>query len=184
MAGKLKLGASAKTVRAVLEVLLTVSALLAVYYVMPLDRDPRTSFVVLGGILIVVAVAVLQVRSILRSSRPLARGVQALATCVPLYLLTFAVAYLLLELNAPNSFNQNLDKTAAIYFTMTVFSTVGFGDIIPLSETARVTVTVQMVGNLLVLGVLLRVLTRAVAVSRAREDTGGGGQLLAEDERT
>jgi len=50
-----------------------------------------------------------------------------------------------------------------------VFSTVGFGDIAPVTQPARVAVLVQMVANLLVLGVLLRAITGAVRVRRARQ---------------
>jgi voltage-gated potassium channel len=49
-----------------------------------------------------------------------------------------------------------------------VFATVGFGDIAPVTEAARVVVTVQMVGDLLVLGVLLQAIVGAVKLGRAK----------------
>jgi hypothetical protein len=61
-----------------------------------------------------------------------------------------------------------MDRTDAIYFTVTVFATVGFGDIAPVTESARVVVTLQMVGDLLVLGVLLQAIVGAVKLGRAR----------------
>jgi hypothetical protein len=54
---------------------------------------------------------------------------------------------------------------------VTTFSTVGFGDITATSETARVVVTVQMVLDLLVLGLGIRVFIGAV--KRAREAQSG-----------
>jgi voltage-gated potassium channel len=45
---------------------------------------------------------------------------------------------------------------------------VGFGDIAPVSGSARVVVTLQMVGDLLVLGVLLHAIIGAAKLGRAR----------------
>jgi hypothetical protein len=95
--------------------------------------------------------------------------VQALAISIPLYLLVFAAAYYAMALSAPTSFTERMSRTDSLYFTMTVFTTVGFGDIAPVTESARVTVMVQMFCNLLVLGVLLRIVVLAVKISRARQ---------------
>ena len=62
----------------------------------------------------------------------------------------------------PGAFTEPMDRTDAIYFTVTVFATVGFGDIAPVTTSARVVVTLQMVGDLLVLGVLLQAIVGAV----------------------
>jgi hypothetical protein len=60
------------------------------------------------------------------------------------------------------SFNESLTRTDALYFTVTVFTTVGFGDIVATSASARVVVIVQMLAGLLLLGAGIRVLLRAV----------------------
>ena len=49
------------------------------------------------------------------------------------------------------SFTEPLTRTDALYFTVTVFSTVGFGDISPKSEAARVVLIVQMLADLVLL---------------------------------
>ena len=46
------------------------------------------------------------------------------------------------------SFTQPLTRTDALYFTVTVFSTVGFGDITAKSEAARIVLIVQMLADL------------------------------------
>jgi voltage-gated potassium channel len=69
----------------------------------------------------------------------------------------------------PASFSEALERTDALYFTVTVFATVGFGDISPVSDTARVIVTVQMIADLLLLGLVLRALLNAVDKGRARQ---------------
>jgi voltage-gated potassium channel len=46
----------------------------------------------------------------------------------------------------------------ALYFTVTVFPTVGFGDITPTSDATRLLVTGRMLLNLVVLGATARLL--------------------------
>jgi len=150
--------------------LLQTTALVALYYLLPLDRTisrAAVTWLVLGLIAFVVLAAV-QVRSILRSSYPALRAVEALSTAVPLFVLVFASTYLLLAASQQGAFNEPMNKTDALYFTMSVFSTVGFGDIVPRTEVARLTVTLQMVGNLIVLGVLARIVVGAVQLTRQR----------------
>ena len=54
-------------------------------------------------------------------------------------------------------------------FAVTVFATVGFGDIAPVSEPARVLVTIQMIADLLVLGLVVRSMLEAVRRGRSRQ---------------
>jgi hypothetical protein len=51
---------------------------------------------------------------------------------------------------------------------MTVFSTVGFGDITPTTDTMRLVVSAQMFIDLLVIGVGLKLIIGAVQRSRER----------------
>ena len=74
------------------------------------------------------------------------------------------------------NFTQPLTRTDALYFTVTVFSTVGFGDITPKSGAARIVLIVQMLADLAVLAAGLRVLLGAVRRGRQRRSaTGGAG---------
>jgi voltage-gated potassium channel len=156
--------------RALVRPLLTVTALVGLYYLLPLDRwhDPMTVLAIGGGLLAVVGLGVLQVRAVLRARYPAVQAVEALAVAVPLFLLLFAAGYSLMSSASPGAFTEPLDRTDAIYFTVTVFATVGFGDIAPVTKSARVVVTLQMVGDLLVLGVLLQAIVGAVKLGRAR----------------
>lgn len=156
--------------RALVRPLLTVIALVALYYLLPLDRwnDPIDIIAIAGGLLAVVGIGVLQVRAILRARYPAVQAVEFLAVAVPLFLLLFATGYSLMSSASPGAFTEPMGRTDAIYFTVTVFATVGFGDIAPVTEPARVVVTLQMVGDLLILGVLLQAIVGAVKLGRAR----------------
>ena len=129
--------------------------------------------VFLAGLLVFVGITVWQVRTITGSRYPGLKAAQALGLILPLYLLVFASTYYVMERVSAANFSQPLTKTDALYFTVTVFSTVGFGDITPKSEPARIVLIVQMLGDLAVLGPGVRVLLGAVRRGRQRR-TGTG----------
>ena len=54
------------------------------------------------------------------------------------------------------------------WLVVTVFATVGFGDIAAVTQTARIVVIVQMLGDLLVLGLLIRLILSAVQTGQQR----------------
>jgi len=61
-----------------------------------------------------------------------------------------------------------MKKIDAMYFTVTVFSTVGFGDITAKTDLARSIVTIQMLFNLVVLGLVAKVIFGAVDMGMKR----------------
>jgi voltage-gated potassium channel len=62
-----------------------------------------------------------------------------------------------------------------------VFSTVGFGDITPLTQPARVVTMVQMLGDLVVVGLVLQVMLGAVKAGRQRRDAASAGSGESSD---
>ena len=140
------------------------SLLLVAYYLWPLDptSTPEAVVKLLGYLLMLMVLALLAVRSIMSASYPGLRAITALSAIIPLYIMLFAAGYYSLAVGQPQSFSQLLTRTDSLYFTITVFSTVGFGDIAPVTELARIITTVQMVLNLLILGVLLNAVAGAV----------------------
>jgi hypothetical protein len=149
-----------------------------IYYLLSLNRSSTwvaVTMLVIGLALFIGLVA-FQVRSIVRSRFPALRAIEALATSVPLFLLLFASVYVVLSTISASNFTEPLTHTDALYFTVTVFSTVGFGDITAKSEAARLVVTSQMIADLLIIGLGLRVIVGAVTRSRQQrpEDAGTG----------
>lgn len=156
--------------RALVRPLLSMCAVLLLYYLLPLDRgfSWRTVGWLLGGLALLGILAAWQVRSVMHSSRPALRAVDTLAFTVPVFLVLFASVYVVLDATRPGQFSEPLSRTDALYFVVVVFSTVGFGDITPVSEVARALTTVQIVTDLLILGMVFRAMAAAVQHSRGR----------------
>ncbi len=119
--------------------LLTSTGLLVLYFVVPLDRGFSAGTLLRLGVA-VLAMGLLvtwQVLSILRSPHPALRAVEAIALSLPLFLLLFAGTYTVLSASDPGTFTEPLSRLDCLYFVVTVFATVGFGDISPVSAVAR-----------------------------------------------
>jgi voltage-gated potassium channel len=161
--------------RAVLRGLLTATLLVVLYYQLPLHQrwGADAAVRVLLGLLVFVGITAWQVRAIAGSRYPELKAAEALGLLFPLYLVVFASTYYVMERASGASFSQPLTRTDALYFTVTVFSTVGFGDIVPKSEVARVVLIFQMLGDIALLGAGARILLGAVRRGRQRgTDTG------------
>jgi len=129
---------------------LAATVLVVLYYVLPLDRgwDSDTALRLLIGLLVFAGVMVWQVRTIAGSRYPGLRAAEALALVLPFFLLLFSSAYFVMERASAASLTEPLTRTDALYFTVTVFTTVGFGDIAAKSEAARIVLIVQMPADL------------------------------------
>ena len=166
-------------VRGALRAICSTVAIVTVYYLLPLDHSSVgvavTMLVV--GLTVFIALVVYEVRAIVASKYPGVRAIVALAVTIPLFLVLFAASYVILAANSSAQFGQALTRTDAMYFTVTVFATVGFGDITAKSEVARLIVTGQMVADLVVIGLGLRVIVGAVTRGQQRReaDPDGGG---------
>jgi hypothetical protein len=148
--------------------------LVAVYYLLPLNHSARWAAITMLviGLVLLIALITVQVRSIIASPFPGLRALEALATSVPLFLLLFAATYVVLATISADSFSQPMTRTNALYFTVTVFATVGFGDITAKTEPARLLVTAQMILNLIILGLGARIILGAVTRGRQRQAHG------------
>jgi voltage-gated potassium channel len=167
-----------KVALTLLRALASTIALLVIYYLLPLDRTSiGVTIAILGvGLLALVGLVAFQVRAIIRSSTPALRGVGALATSAPLFLLLFAATYYVMGSIAPDSFTEPLTRTDAVYFTVTVFATVGFGDIAAKTEVARVLVTGQMVAGIVIVGFGARIIVDAVKHGREQQPPEGAAE--------
>lgn len=159
-----------------LRAVISASVLLGLYYTIPISYRPHqaVSLRVAASLILFVVVLVNEVRLISRHDRPMLRAAVAMATIIPLFIVLFAWIYLTLSRSDPAAFGGPLDRTSALYFTVTVFSTVGFGDITPKTDTARLVTTVQMLSDLAVIAVVIRLILGAASRGIARQQDGAG----------
>jgi hypothetical protein len=166
--------------RTALRASLSVVGLIALYYVLPMERglSASTVLLLLVGLGIVLGLFVYQLRAVVESQYPGLRGIEAVAIIAPLFLIIFASTYFLMARDDADNFSEALSRTDALYFTITVFSTVGFGDITPRTDSARIIVATQMILDLGILGLGIRVFLDAVKLGQQRRSTereGNGG---------
>jgi voltage-gated potassium channel len=170
-------------IRGLTRAALATVGIVAAYFLLPLDRLAEVKGWVLLPLALVGFTVIIgfEVRGILRAAYPVVRAVEALARDVPLFLVLFAATYYTMGHTDPAAFNEGLSRLDALYFSMTVFSTVGFGDIAGVSPQARVAVTVQMTADLIVIGFGLKVITSAVQQRRQHEGETAQGLDTPED---
>ncbi len=147
----------------IVDATLACTVLLGIFYVIPFNdlTSLQALLRLVAGIAAFAVVLVWQLRQVARATFPVLRAVDALAVTIPLFLVAFAAVYLSLSLGSPGHFSEPLDHTGALYLAITVFSTVGFGDITPESDLARIVVSIQMLLDLVVIGVVVRLLATA-----------------------
>lgn len=138
------------------------AGLLVLYAVLPLDRPAgEVAVQLVGGLLVLAGVVVWQVRRIARARLPRLQAFEALGVLVPVYVVVFAGTYLALSTDVTASFSEVLDHPSALYLTVTILATVGFGDITPVTSLARGIVTAQMLITLVLAAFVVRVIFAA-----------------------
>jgi voltage-gated potassium channel len=162
-------------VRTGIRAVVTSALLVVLYFVMPIENRPHQSVALRLGVALAFFVVVLanEIRLISGHDRPMLRAAVAMATVIPLFLVLFAWIYLTMARAYPASFGVPLSRISALYFSVTLFSTVGFGDITPKTDVARLVVTVQMLADLAVVAVVIRLILGAATrgVDRQKQST-------------
>ena len=156
----------------ILRLCVVTAAMFWVYATVPLGERPEGRALVglLVSLLVLAVVVVWQVYAVMRSPFPRLRAVEAVTVSVPLLLLSFSVCYFVTGQTDPGSFNETLTRVDAFYFSVTVFATVGFGDIVATSTLSRVQVTAQMIADLVLIGLIAKVLVGAAQRRRQALD--------------
>ena len=147
--------------------LLLAVALVVLYYVLPLDRW-WVMCVGLGAVIFLGLgpFIVRRLRRVLTSEHPLVDAAVSLVLTLTILVTSFAALYYAMAKAGPGQMSGIATRTDALYFVVTMVSTVGFGDITAVGQTARAIVTINMVLNLVFIGITLRLLTWAVQQRR------------------
>jgi hypothetical protein len=156
--------------RVVARSLITAVLVVALFAVLPVDGAQGTSSLVVltAGLGLLVVLVGVRVRQIVHDTRPRLRAAEGLALVVPLFVALFAWTYLLLSQAEPAAFSEPLDRIGAAYFTLSILSTVGFGDISAQSDLARLLVSAQIVLTFTLLAGVVRLILDA---GRSRRPT-------------
>jgi voltage-gated potassium channel len=162
-------------VTTIVRAIVSAVVLVTLYYVFPIEHRAHQSVALrLGAALVIFSIVLaIEVRQIAKHDHPMLRAGVAMATIIPLFLVLFAWIYLTMSTSSATAFGGHLTRTSALYFTITVFSTVGFGDITPKTDPARIVAMVQMLTDLAVLAVVVRLILGAATRGMARLRTSG-----------
>lgn len=156
---------------AALRFIATFGGVVAIYYLVPLSGlvGPRDGIALGVGAALFVVILWWQVRQILRSDLPVLRALEGVAVVVPFFLCTYAAAYVILSRADPGSFSETLGPTDALYFSIVIFGTVGFGDIAPITDLARLVVSSQVLCDLIFIALVLKLFLGASKITLRRE---------------
>ena len=168
-------GRARRLVASVTRTLLTTTFLLVVYYRAPLDgpADMRLVLWLAVGLVGLGVAVTWQARAIAVSETPRLRAVETVAVGVPALLVLYASTYEVMSHDQPGSFSEVLGPTDALYYTMTLFTTVGFGDITPMTESTRIVTMTQMVVGILAVSLVAKLLIGAVEEGIGRRTAAG-----------
>jgi hypothetical protein len=136
--------------------------LVTVYLTMPLDGERWwlaliISLVVLVGI---VPFAYRRVTAVESSESPVMAAAQAILTVAGMVVFAFSSLYVVVNRHGGEMVGLNT-RLDSIYFTVTTLVTVGYGDIHATGQLARGVVTAQMVFDVSLLAMSVRLLSNA-----------------------
>lgn len=152
---------------------LVVGLLAAVYIFSPLNGH-LWWLGLLVGLLALVCIAPFAVRratSVAESDAPLRAAAEAILIVAGMVVFGFSSVYLAINRNS-TQFEGMSTRLDAIYFTITTVATVGYGDVHPTGQLARALVSLQMLFDLTLLALSVRLLSAA-----AKERVSGRDSL-------
>jgi hypothetical protein len=165
-------------VDAVLRAAAFVVVLLVLYAIVPLNESTGTTITVVVlcslGLVVFGIVFIRRLRAITRSDYPLVTAGESLIEVLAVFVVLFAMIHLAIADAAPGSYSEPLDRLDAVYFAVTVLTTVGFGDISPVSSSARLATTIQMLADLFLIAAAARVIIGVARRSDARRQAQAG----------
>jgi voltage-gated potassium channel len=157
--------------RSAVRIVVSTVVLVGLYFVSPAagrtGAKALTQFVL--ALALFVGLLVWQVLRILDAEHPELRAAEALAFAFPALIIVFAFSYLSLSHANRATFSQPLDHISAVYFAVTVISTVGFGDIVARTDGARLLVTFQILLDLAFIIGLARTIVYAARLGVQRK---------------
>ncbi|MEV0359255.1 potassium channel family protein [Nocardia sp. NPDC050697] len=146
---------------------------LLIYYGIPLNLNLGDR--ILGALAFLVGLAGLaqlidrHIRRLTAAPRQTGRQVDGILLLLTVTIVFFALTYYLLATNGSAQFDGLVTRTDALYYTIVTLGTVGYGDVRATGQAARIVTMLQIVFDLVVVGVLLAVATGTI--TRGLRDT-------------
>ena len=144
--------------------MLHVTGLVVVFLVVPISKERWWLGIVIGLLIIVgsVPLTVKRINRVATSHEPYLEAGLAVVMMIALIVIGFASIYAALSRHG-EEFTDIHTKLDAVYFTVTTVATVGYGDLAPSGQIARAVAIIQMVVDILVIGVAARLAMRVAA---------------------
>jgi voltage-gated potassium channel len=143
---------------------LTAALIVGLYYAVPIEPGaPAGSVALRVGVTVLtgVFVTVLIFRQVSHQlADPEEASLFGLLTALLVGVMFFALADYVTAITGTGQFADLRTKTDALYFALATLTTVGYGDVHPTGQVARVVVIVQLVFNVAVIATGASVLTR------------------------
>jgi hypothetical protein len=148
-------------VRNLVAVALFVVVVVGLYFLLPIGERPASNIVagaalLLGAVGLLVLAYLAGLRRVAASQIPVIAAISVLAMFLVTFVVLFAYVYLSLETQRPGQIPGLQTRVDSLYFTVTMLTTVGFGDIAPAGQAARLVATVQMLVNLALIGLVVQ----------------------------
>jgi voltage-gated potassium channel len=158
------------------------------YFILPFRyaRNEPLTFAKLIASLVAMVMVVYLFRLNVRHSQRVGQSrylrIQWLLTALYTLVLGCAIVYAWFGTEMTGQMDGVDNRTDALYFSVTVVSTVGFGDIHAVGNAARLFVTAHMLFNLIYLGTALRVITQAASLTSVPPHETGSGANQPDEE--
>ena len=149
-----------------------VVAAFAAYFTIPFRGGhwPVAVAIALGAVAASVPITLRRVARIRASDHPVSEAFEAVAILASLILVAFATTYYAIATNTDQIPGIHT-KIDSFYFTVTMVATVGFGDIVPTGQAARIIVAVQILLNISLIAGSFRLVSNAVHDRRLDQRT-------------
>lgn len=154
-------------VKGAVRLLLVTLVLSVLYLLMPLQTEFAWAGLLIGLVALacIAPFAYKRAQAVSRSRHPLFAAAESILMVVAMLVFGFSSVYLAVNRNV-GQFEGLETRIDALYFTVTTLSTVGYGDVHATGQSARLLVTLQILFDLSLLAVSVRLLLGAARQGR------------------
>lgn len=151
--------------RVMVESLLPAAAILILYFVLPLRGQGAVAVSIIFAVVAVLfsfPLAFRAAKRVMESHQPIVHGGQAVLMILTSVVVAFSGLYYVLGTHYENQMMGVETRLDALYFTLTLTTTVGFGDVHPVGQAARGVATWNMVCNIAIIAIAVRLVMSAI----------------------